>query len=131
MRNGLEHWRDRWHCVGNPMTGFRADTYPGELGVWVAIDTPTALGLARRLVLLGFGVLARDDSIGYCGNAGGQVRTLASLRKEITGGSGVVSLGRDQNRFWFEGGDAIVYFERDSDIASPKCWAEQEVVVTG
>ena len=123
---------DRWYCAGQPLRGFRADPYPGELSVWIAIETPTALPLARRLVSMGFDLLARDGTIESCagGSAGG--RTLASLRAEITGGDGVVLLGREPPAFRMEGGEVVVDFELDSaGNAHAKCWWVPEILVTG
>jgi hypothetical protein len=123
---------ERWHCVGPTLTGFRADTYPGELGVWVAIETPTALGIARRHVALGFELLGRDGAVAPCGNDRGERRTLGSLRAQMTRGAGFVLLGRSQEQFWLEGDDVIVYFERDApDFAHVKCWEQPEILVTG
>jgi len=124
-------WPDRWHCVGDPINGFRADTYPGQSGVWVGIETPTAPQLARHLVALGFGLLAHEGTLESCTGGAGNARALADVRTEITGSAEFILLGRQQDRFWFEGGDIIVYFERDSeDAARIKCWHKQEIVVT-
>jgi hypothetical protein len=124
-------WPERWHCVGDPSNGFRADTYPGELGVWVSIATPTAPGLARRLVALGFDRLGRDGSIESCVNGADGARTAASLRAEITADAGYVLLVREPHRFSLVGGDVIVYFERDSEeTGHVTCWMQEEVLVT-
>jgi hypothetical protein len=123
---------DRWYCAGQPLRGFRADPDPRQLSVWVAIDTPTALPLARRLASLGFELLARDGTIESCAGGSADGRTLASLRAEITGGDGVVLLGREPTAFWLAGGDAVVHFELDSAGGTrAKCWREPDVLVTG
>src|SRR5687768_16553346 len=59
-------WPDPWHCVEHPQRGFRADTFPGELGVWIAMVGPMKLADARRDVSLGFALLGGDGEVPPC-----------------------------------------------------------------
>lgn len=125
---------DSWQCTGEPIAGFRIDTHAGELGVWVGIETPTALGLARRLAERGIELLGRDGALPYCGGGPrSETRTLASLRRELTGGDGIIMLVRELGRFSLSGGDQVVVrFALDpADNVTVNCWYLQEIIVTG
>jgi hypothetical protein len=124
-------WPEPWHCVEHPQQGFRTDTFPGELGVWIAMEGPMKLDDARRDVATGFELLAHDGEVPSCEGEPGKPRTFRSLRAEIIGGDGVVILSRAPDSFSLQVGYVIVSFARVAQgQARAECWSMEEIVVT-
>jgi hypothetical protein len=120
-----------WHCVEHPQRGFRADTFPGELGVWIAMNGPMTLADARHDVAVGFELLGRDGEVPPCAWLKEKPRTFKSLREQINGGDGVVILSREPGQFSLYMGDVIVSFAHDARArARVECWSFEEIVVT-
>lgn len=127
----IKTYPDRWICVDHPARGFRADTYPGELGVWVTIDDLSSLTDARADVSLAFALLERGGDIQPCKDVSGKSRTVAGLRAEMTGGDGNIVFWRSAGEFSIQGGYVVVDFERvDPTRARIECWRFPEILVT-
>jgi hypothetical protein len=123
---------ERWHCIGHPQRGFRADTFPGELGVWIVMNGPMKLADARRDASLGFSLLGGDGEVPPCEGQAGKPRSFRSLRAEIAGGDGMVILSRAADRFSLQVNYVIVTFAREAQgQARATCWSMEEIVVTG
>jgi hypothetical protein len=124
-------WPEPWHCVEHPQRGFRADTFPGELGVWIAMNGPMKLADAHQDVSEGFELLGRDGEVPPCAWQVGKPRTFSSLRAEIKGGDGVVILSRAPDQFSLQVGYVIVSFARVARVqVRAECWSMEEIVVT-
>jgi hypothetical protein len=124
-------WPEPWHCVEHPQRGFRADTFPGALGVWIVMDGPMKLADARRDVSLGFALLGAEGEFPPCEGQAGKPRSFTSLRTEISGGDGQVTLSRAPEQFSLQVNYVIFTFARAAQgEARATCWAMEDIVVT-
>lgn len=126
-------WPEPWHCIEYPHYGFRADTYPGEPGVWVGIEANANLDAARRDVAQAFALLAGTGDVPICPGDPKDPKTVEGLRAEFTQGDGFLTFGGTEKSFALEHGWVRLEFERagrEGDLPRLKCWFPVEVVVT-
>jgi hypothetical protein len=146
QKDGTERWfhlnciqlerpaPEPWHCIEYPHRGFRADSYPGELGVWVDKPPGMPLDIARRAVAMAFDLLSDEGVAPECGNMPGDAKSFAALRSGFTKGDGLLFLSGEANGFSLSDGLDAATFEwtgAANSGARLQCWYAEEIVVTG
>jgi hypothetical protein len=123
-----------WHCIEYPHHGFRADTYPAQLGVWVDKPDNMPLGTARWAVATAFKLLSEAGTAPACENPGDAAKSFATLRSGFVNGDGLLLLHMEPDGFSLSDGWVVAAFEHgggpDPGVRL-KCWYEEEILVTG
>jgi hypothetical protein len=146
QKDGTEKWflldcirlakpgAEPWHCIQHAHSGFRADTYPGQLGVWVDKPDNMPLGTARSAVATAFKLLSEAGTAPNCDNPRDDAKPFATLRGDFVDGDGLLLLRKEPGGFSLGDGWIYAVFEQDGGPdagARLKCWYEEEIVVTG